>query len=320
TGTSSGFGRRLVEIALARGDRVLASARDPSKLTFPSNPSLRTLALDLNAGFAAIQAAVDGAVAACGWDTVDVLVNNGGIGLPGYLEEGGSARLMQQFQTNVFGPLDVTNAVLPYMRKRDGTVVMIGSRSAWRPEIRVRAPLHALTECLTVEIAPFGIRTLLVEPGAFRTENIYGQHFLSPSTHPADFSTGGTARDIPDYAVTRDADIAKFAAPSGKQPGDPDKAARAIVDVVRGEGVAEGREWPMYLVLGTDADDNIREKVGKVIKDIDEWRDVVRGVGFEPDPKGQAPVANGHAVAAPSKGEEEDREEKKKRKSGCIIA
>ncbi|KAH7912899.1 hypothetical protein BJ138DRAFT_1134454 [Hygrophoropsis aurantiaca] len=274
TGTSSGFGRRLVAAARSRGDRVIATARTIEKIQdLPPGPDLHILQLDVDSSTEVIKSRIDEAVKV--WGTIDVLVNNAGKGLPGLLEEGGVERLTEQFQTNVFGVLNVTNAVVPYMRKAgSGTVVVFGSRSAWKPEIVVRfygaskAAVHALTESLSLELSPYHIRVLLVEPGAFRTENIYGYKFHDDNPIPENDQLRAKGQVI-------------FNSVAGTQPGDPNKAVKVIVDVVRGEGVAAGREWPLYLVLGNDAERDIRLKIGKMLKHLDDWSDVVRGVDLE---------------------------------------
>ena len=137
-GTSSGFGKRLVLSALKRGDFVISSSRS-SKLPadFPQSPRIHHIALDLDSGTDEIKKNVDEAVKI--WGRIDVLVNNAGTVLPAMLEEGGTAILQKQLQTNLFGVLDVTNAVLPHMRARkSGTVVFSGSRSSWRTDVPVR--------------------------------------------------------------------------------------------------------------------------------------------------------------------------------------
>ncbi|KAG2753733.1 NAD(P)-binding protein [Suillus brevipes Sb2] len=275
TGTSSGFGRRLVSIVLERGDRVVATARSLQKIQeFPQSPNLHLLELDVTSGTTVIKEQVDEAAKV--WGRIDVLVNNAGIGLLGILEECGVDKMIKQFRPNVFGVLDVTNAALPYMRERkSGTVVIIGSRSAWRPEVTglgayasSKAAVQVMGETLAVELAPFNIRVLVVEPGAFRTENIYSNKF-DTWTNP-----------IPDYDETRAETLARFEAIPGKQPGDPMKAMKFVVDVVRGEGVAAGREWPSYLVLGEDAERDVRNKCMMMLKHLDEWKDVIRDVNI----------------------------------------
>ncbi|KAG0702629.1 hypothetical protein DFH29DRAFT_999178 [Suillus ampliporus] len=275
TGTSSGFGRRLVSVVLERGDHVVATARSLQKIQdFPQSPNLHLLELDVTSGSSAIKDRVDEAAKV--WGRIDVLVNNAGIGLPGILEECGADLLIRQYRTNVFGVLDVTNAALPYMReKRSGTIVIIGSRSAWKPEIRglgayssSKAAVHVMSETLALEVAPFNIRILVVEPGSFRTENIYSNTF-DTWTNP-----------IPDYDDGRAHSLVTYGAIAGNQPGDPVKAMKVVVDVVRGEGVAAGREWPFYLVLGEDAERDVRNKCATMLKHLDEWQDVIRDVNI----------------------------------------
>ncbi|KAG1755496.1 hypothetical protein EDB19DRAFT_1661698 [Suillus lakei] len=272
TGTSSGFGRRLAGLVLARGDRVIATARTLSKIeNFPKHPNLHLMQLDVNASTKEIKARIDHAAGV--WHGIDVLVNNAGYGMPALLEEGGASVMLRQFQTNFFGVVNVCNAVLPHMRKkRNGTVVVIGSRSAWKPEIRglgfyaaSKAAVHAMSESLALELEPFNIRVLLVEPGAFRTEGILGYQWDCSNL-------------IPDYDEQRADGRVNFYKPAGKQPGDPEKAMGIVVDVVKGEGCAAGREWPLYLVLGKDAEVDIKHKCAKVLKHLDDWNDVIRGV------------------------------------------
>ncbi|KAF7360031.1 NAD(P)-binding protein [Mycena venus] len=159
TGSSGGFGSCIVKSVLARGDRVIATARSLDKIPtdFPDTDALRLLELDITAGEKAISEVMKKAVGF--WGRIDVLVNNAGYGSQALVEEGGGdeeairgelghilsviwADLFCVPWTNVFGTLDVTAAVLPYMRKeRSGTIVMIGSRTSWRPELPV---LHGL--------------------------------------------------------------------------------------------------------------------------------------------------------------------------------
>ncbi|KAJ6611198.1 hypothetical protein B0H10DRAFT_2057384 [Mycena sp. CBHHK59/15] len=274
TGTSSGFGSCLVASVLARGDRVVATARalDKIKHLDGASENLRIRQLDVADGAERVAAAV--ADAARIWGRLDVVVNNAGSGFPGLLEEGGSALLRKQFDVNFFGVMDVVAAALPFMRaQKAGTIVVIGSRSAWKTELQgigpyaaSKAAVHALTETLAEEVAPLGVRVLLVEPGAFRT-GIYGQAYH-------------TANPIADYDALRAVSAARFASVSGTEKGDPARAMEAVVDVVRGEGVACGRPWPGRLTLGDDADRDVRIKCKKVLDHLEEWGDVVKGVNF----------------------------------------
>lgn len=123
------------------------------------------------------------------------------------------------------------------------------------------------------ELAPFNIKVMLVQPGSFRTEGIYGQPYYLENRIPA-------------YDELRTASHKRFIAVPGSEKGDPDKASRVIVDVIRGEGVAAGRPWPSFLVLGADAEVNVKNKCAKVLAVLDDWVDVARGVSFDV-PKGE---------------------------------
>ncbi|KAF5310169.1 hypothetical protein D9619_010213 [Psilocybe cf. subviscida] len=285
TGTSSGFGKRLVVSAVARGDRVIATARSTAKvqefvatLKPEARNRIKIVQLDVTDGEDAIKKKVD--AMALLWGGIDVLVNNAGFGLPGLVEEGGSKLLRRQFETNVFGLMDVTTAALPHLREStDACVVVIGSRSVWTPEIvglgpyaASKAAVHAFTEALAAELATSTanahIKVLLVQPGGFRTEGIYGQPYY-------------TTNPIPEYDSVRNASITRFRGVSGTEKGDPDKAAETIVDIVRREGVTNGRDWPGILILGEDAEVNVRNYCRKVLGVLGGWVDVARGVSFE---------------------------------------
>ncbi|KAK0452698.1 hypothetical protein EV421DRAFT_1731292 [Armillaria borealis] len=282
TGTSSGLGKRLVLSALARGDSVIATARTLSKLEglFPLTDRVQTFELDVTSGYKAIKSVVDQAVAV--WGRIDVCVNNAGIGVKAIFEEGGSEKFREQFETNVFGVIDVTTAVLPAMRaQRSGTIVQIGSRSSWVPERVPTAYAHelqlniphpkqlfavdadafpeAFSETLATEVAPLGIRVLIVEPAALVTEQILSQPLYFENL-------------ISDYKDTRDR--AKGFFEGGWCTGDADLAVEIVVDVVRGDGKAKGREWPTYLVFGPGGDVAVRSKCEKMVKVLDEWKDV----------------------------------------------
>jgi NAD(P)-dependent dehydrogenase (short-subunit alcohol dehydrogenase family) len=132
-----------------------------------------------------------------------------------------------------------------------------------------KAAVHALTETLTVELAQFNIRVLLVQPSAFRTRMVRAEE---------NYNTGNP---IAAYDDTRRENLHFYASRDGKQPGDPDKAMEAVVDVVRGEGAAQGKPWPGYLLLGKEADRDVRAKCRRMTEHLDEWSDVVNAVDFE---------------------------------------
>ncbi|KAF8897962.1 NAD(P)-binding protein [Mucidula mucida] len=256
TGTSSGLGKRIVLSALARGDKVIATARNLNKLrsTLPVHcQNLKTIELDVDSGYTNIKHTINEAVKI--WGGIDVLVNNAGIGVKAVFEEGGSEMFRRQFQTNVFGVIDVTTAVLPHMRKRGtGTIVQVGSRSSWTAECvptwgqysSSKAALRAFSETLATEVEPFGIRVLIAEPA----EN-----------------------PISSYEDVRTAAMRDLSG-SGFCTGDATKAMDVLVDVVRGEGKARGKEWPLYFVFGPGGEKAVRHKCEKILRVMDEWKDV----------------------------------------------
>ncbi|KAK1224318.1 hypothetical protein PQX77_012786 [Marasmius sp. AFHP31] len=278
-GSSSGFGLRLVSSILKRGDRVIATARSLDKLKTnlareAANPNCHIIELDIAWEPESIRSAIDRAVKI--WGRIDVLVNNAGLGYKSLIEEASSREFKLQFQANLFGHIDVTNAVLPGMRERKaGTIVIMGSRSGWKSEIPAtalyassKAALRVYGETLATELAQFSIRVLIVEPGAFRTEGILTKKYHTD--HP-----------IADYDETRAKCIKIFDETEGRQPGDPEKAVELLVDVVRGEGRAEGKPWTGYLPMGADAVADIKNKCEKVTKAVDAWSDEATKLGID---------------------------------------
>src|SRR5688500_12967646 len=248
TGSSAGFGRVLAETLLARGETVVATARDPHTLgdlveKYPD----AVLALPLDVTDAGqVRAAVDAAVAA---GPVDVLVNNAGHGLLGALEELSDEQIHEVLAVNLLGALAVTRAVLPHMRaRRSGHIVQMSSVGGviGNPGHAIYATtkfaLEGASEALAGEVAPFGIRVTIVEPGPFRTE------FLGRSL--------GHATPIPDYEDGPAGALrARNATAHGRQPGDPVRAVEAIIDVVHASSA------PLRLPLGRSAVERIRAKL-----------------------------------------------------------
>ncbi|KAF8630267.1 hypothetical protein AX17_005453 [Amanita inopinata Kibby_2008] len=282
TGTSSGLGHSLVESVLARGDLVIATARSLEKIqNFPSTDRLRRLQLNVDDSPEVIRARIDEAVGY--WGRIDVLVNNAGIGIKGVFEEGGSDAAMKQYRTNVFGLINVTTATLPHMRAaRSGTVVMIGSRSCWQPTVpqsgfytSSKAAVHTFSETLSVEVAQFNIRILIVEPGGFLTAGMFALPFYRENP-------------ISDYEPMRTASTGAYRSLSGSFKGDPKKAMELIVDVVRGEGKAQGRPWPLYLFLGNEAYDSVRDKCRQILDTLDAWQDVGKNLNFDDNAESHA--------------------------------
>jgi len=286
TGTSSGFGKRLMVHAIARGDRVIATARSISKLEqciaeegLSDTDRVRYIQLDVSDGEEKIKGQMEKAVGF--WGKIDVLVNNAGFGTAALMEEGGTKTMRHVFDTNVFGVLDVTNAALPYLRKtKDSCVVVIGSRSAWKADLPGLGFYSAskaavdqfpdVTETLRSELSPFGIRVLLVEPGAFKTEGaVQGkQEFYLENS-------------MPEYDRLRQQCQILFSRISGQEKGDPNRAVEVIIDMVKGEGVARGKPWTNYLVLGNDAENDLRTKISKLLNALDANLEITRGLEFD---------------------------------------
>lgn len=269
TGTSSGFGRRLAEEALCRDDRVVATARDPEGVAdLVRQAPDRVLALRLDVADAnpgAPAAAIASAIERFG--AIDVLVNNAGYGSVGAVEETPDAELRAQFEVNFFGAVALTRAALPHMRaRRSGAIVQISSMggqlsyAGFGAYSATKFALEGMSEALALEVAPLGIRVLIVEPGAFRTR--FG---------------GAALRRMPaidDYAATVGATRAFAEGMDGTQKGDPAKAARAIADTL-------GREDPpLRLPLGPDAVDALRAKYARSQGELEAWAPVALATTF----------------------------------------
>jgi NAD(P)-dependent dehydrogenase (short-subunit alcohol dehydrogenase family) len=270
TGCSTGFGRELAREVLARGWRAVVTARDPAKVAdlVASAPD-RALALRLDVDDAAqVHEAVRAAQRHFG--RIDALVNNAGYGYLAAIEEGEDAAVRAMFETNVFGLIEATKAVLPGMREqRSGLIVnvsSIGGLTAFAATGYYHATKFAvegLSESLALEVRPLGIDVMVVEPGPFRT-------------NWAGASIKESALNIADYAATAGVRRAQTHARSGHQVGDPQRAARAIVDA------ALAPQPPLHLLLGNFAVDAACAKLDALRAEVDAWEAVSRGADFPP--------------------------------------
>ncbi|MDC3960940.1 oxidoreductase [Polyangium jinanense] len=267
TGTSSGFGRSLAEEALRRGERVVATARNPETLTdLVQKAPDRVLALRLDVGRPEdIGPAIEAALARFG--AIDVLVNNAGYGVVGAVEETSDAELRAQFEVNFFGAIALTRAALSGMRaRRSGAIVQISSFggqlsvAGFGAYSATKFALEGMSEALAAEVAPLGIRVLIVEPGAFRTR--FG---------------GSALRRMPtidDYATTVGPTRAFAAGMDGTQEGDPAKAAAAIIDTL------DRADAPLRLPLGADAVQALRTSLARKTEELETWAPVARSMAF----------------------------------------
>jgi NAD(P)-dependent dehydrogenase (short-subunit alcohol dehydrogenase family) len=267
TGASRGLGRALSEAVLAAGDRLLATARDPQSLAplvERHGAAVRTASLDVTDP-AAASAAVALAVESFG--RLDVVVNNAGYGDVGSVEDTPLEAFRRQIETNLFGTIIVTKAAIPVMREqRAGHIVQFSSVGG-RVGAPGRAPYSAakwgvegFSEVLALEMALIGVHVTIVEPGGFRT----------------DFAGASTAIDEgrPEY----DAVVGKAArmqrAYDGKQPGDPARAAKALLAAVRAPNP------PLRLALGSDAVGAIVAAEQRRRDELEQWRELSTSTDF----------------------------------------
>lgn len=268
TGCSTGLGRALATAVLEGGGRAAVTARDPGTVAdLVARHGDRALALALDVTDSGrVAEAVKEAEAAFG--RIDVLVNNAGYGYLAAVEEGEEDEVRALFDTNFFGLAEVTRAVLPGMRaRRSGHIVnvsSIGGLAAFGATGYYHATKFAvegLSESLAAEVAPLGIKVTIVEPGGFRT------NWSGPSMRQS-------ATVLDDYAETAGARRASTLATYGHQPGDPDRAAEAIIGAVRAE------EPPLRLLLGRSAYDIATARLDTLRAGFEGWRDVTLGADF----------------------------------------
>jgi len=263
TGASRGFGLEITREALSRGDSVIATARNPQAVldALPDGGDrLLAVGLDVSSPEQVI-AATDAAVERFG--RIDVLVNNAGRGLVGAVEETSDAEARAIFDVNVFGLLAVTRAVLPHMRAaRSGLVVNLSSVGGfvawpgWGVYAATKFAVEALSEAMTHELAPLGIKSVAIEPGPFRTNFLDGTSLSVAETHLDDYSaTAGAARS---WATDT----------NYGQEGDPVKAAKIIVNL------ASYDELPERIQLGANAVDDVAAKLSRTASDQEQWRSV----------------------------------------------
>ena len=259
TGCSTGFGRELAKLVLARGWRAVVTARDVSTVKdLAEGHGARALVLPLDVTKPA-QIAEVVAKSKERFGRIDALVNNAGYGYLAAIEEGEDEAVRALFDTNVFGLVDMTKAVLPMMRaQRSGIVVnvsSIGGIASFAATGYYHATKYAvegLSESLAIEVEPLGIHVLVVEPGPFRTNWAGASMKRSAATIDAYAATAGERRKQTDER-------------SGKQAGDPVRGAQAIIDAALSD------RPPLRLLLGKVALDLARKKIDRLRSDFDAW-------------------------------------------------
>jgi NAD(P)-dependent dehydrogenase (short-subunit alcohol dehydrogenase family) len=263
TGAGRGLGVDLTKAALAAGFKVVATGRNTDKVAEAigkSSENLFIVKIDIT-NPQEIETAVNSAVDKFG--TIDVLVNNAGNFYAGFFEELSSHQIEQQMATNLYGPMNVTRAILPIMRKHgSGHIVSLSSiaglvgtayTSAYNAS---KFALEGWMESLQLEVTPFGIKTTIVEPGFFRTE------LLEPA------STTWSESAIEDYAERSALFRSAFEGVNGKQPGDPAKLADALIKI------ASQNEPPRRWLAGADAINDAERKISELQEQIDAYRDL----------------------------------------------
>jgi NAD(P)-dependent dehydrogenase (short-subunit alcohol dehydrogenase family) len=267
TGANSGFGRAFTEAAVAVGDIVVATARRPEALAdlVAAHPDrVEALRLDVT-DQAAGQAVIDDVIARHG--RIDVLVNNAGRTHVGAVEETADDELRDLFDLHFFGPAALIRAALPHMRaRRSGAIVQLSSMggqlsfAGFGAYSATKFALEGLSEALADELRPLGIKVLIVEPGAFRT-GLFGNASTSGQIDDYDSTSGETRRMV--------------ATGDGTQPGDPAKAAEAVIAAL------EAEHTPLRLPLGDDSVDALLAHLESVRTEIATWEKTARATAFD---------------------------------------
>ena len=262
TGCSNGFGAALAAAVLARGQRVIATARNPdslSELTAQFPATCRALALDVTDA-SGVKRVVAQALKAFG--RLDVVVNNAGYGLVGAFEELGSEEITRNFDTNFFAALEVIRAALPILRAQgSGHIVnisaaaVISNYAGFSIYGATKWALEGVSESLAAELKPIGIKVTIVQPGPYRTDFI-GRSMQRAQSH------------IADYERTSGKFLRFLETTEGKQPGDPARAAEAIIAAVESDAP------PLRLVLGKYANDKLRRKLADAERERAAWEHV----------------------------------------------
>jgi NAD(P)-dependent dehydrogenase (short-subunit alcohol dehydrogenase family) len=271
TGASSGFGHAFAAHALERGYNVVATARNVAKLRDLAQQSPeRLLAVELDvARSGAAETAIEAAIARFG--RIDVLINNAGYGIVGALEETPESELRATMETNFFGAMAVIHAALPILRAQGGGAIVnissLGGQLSFAGFSAYSASKFALegaSEALVQELAPFGVKVLIVEPGAFRTDFAATALRHMPEIEAYQEIVGPTRS----FARRMD----------GSQDGDPRKAAEAI------EKALDAQTTPLRLQLGDDAVAAVRSHAETLLADLNKWERVSRATSFAPQP------------------------------------
>ncbi|MBR2813620.1 MAG: SDR family NAD(P)-dependent oxidoreductase [Reyranella sp.] len=268
TGCSTGFGRELASAVLARNWNAVVTARDPATIqdiVAGHDVSALALRLDVTDPEQVASAAKE---AEARFGAIDVLVNNAGYGYRGAVEEADETEVRELFETNFFGLVSMIQAVLPGMRAhRRGHIVNISSVAGRMAQpgsgyySATKFAVGGLSDALRKEVGPLGIRVTVVEPGGFRTD--FAGRSLRQSKHTID-----------DYAATAGARRKENSSTDGRQPGDPARAAQAIIRAVQAD------KPPFRLALGRSAVQRIRAEIDTQRQELDAWEETANGADY----------------------------------------
>ncbi|KAI1412837.1 NAD(P)-binding protein [Hypoxylon sp. FL1857] len=278
TGCSSGFGEQFVRKLRAAGDNVIATGRNADvKLAHLKDTGAEILDLDVSSPPDVIRAKIEQA-----WglfpDGIDVVVNNAGYILSGAMEELSPDEVEDVLKTNFFGPFNVTQAVLPKLRaKGKGTLLYVSSQAGWHGDPAAagycasKFAMEGMAECLAKELALIapGIKVLIVEPGYFGTRAFHKINF-APLRNEADY--GGF------HAGAK----AHVAGVLNNEPGDPGKAVDRMIELVKGTGMAAGKNVPLRVPLGSDGWNKVKTKCEETLKICEEWAELAKSTDVTP--------------------------------------
>ncbi len=270
TGASKGFGLELVKQLRQQGHLVAATSRNVAELRQAAGPEAADflpLAVEL-ASEASVGAAIAATVAQFG--RLDVVANNAGYGQLGGLEELTDAEARANFEVNVFGTLNVVRQALPQLRRQQGGHILnfssiagiMGNFPGWGIYCATKFAVEGLSESLAAEVAPFGVKVTLVEPGYFRTNFLESGSLRTPE------------KQLDAYTLVRESEAVHLQQIKGSQPGDPVKAVAAII------AVAAAPNPPLHLLLGQDAYDMAKLKIKTLQDDMAQWKHVTVATGF----------------------------------------
>ncbi|KAI8714014.1 hypothetical protein NCS52_01120600 [Fusarium sp. LHS14.1] len=280
TGCSSGLGRSLVTAVLARGDKIIATARQVSTLKELENvDNARVLSLDVTADQTELSKKVEEAQSFFG--RIDVLVNNAGCVISGVWEELGTKDVKNEFDTNFFGAMKMTRAVLPFMRSQNSGIIMfMGSIAAWHSAAAgglyasSKCALEGAVESLSREVSDLGIRVHIFVLGRFRT-GILGDR--------SQIAKLNSRQGIADYTTVKDDFSQHLIISHDRQPGDPLRAAEKMVDIARVENLtaSQAENLPLRIPLGAEAVVIMRRKCLETLAVLDGWTRFSEEADFE---------------------------------------